>query len=96
MIGQSVEQPCKHPAELSEEAAHRPVIRRCRLRASRFRSFVRGRRKRSGQSRSRSWTRIERPSTHILNRRRRRVAPVEHERRLHLYVKFIRRNGGIR
>jgi hypothetical protein len=40
--------------------------------------------------------RIERPSTHILNRRRRRVARVEHERRLHLHVKFIGRNGGIK
>src|SRR5271169_1165960 len=91
----SVEQRGKKSAESSEEPARRRVIGRCRFRAWRFRGWLGGWRKRSGQSQGGSWTRIERQGTHILYRRRRRAGRVEHKRRLHLHVNFVRRDGGV-
>src|SRR6266851_10114746 len=86
----------KKSAESFEEAARRRVIRRCSFSASGLLIFAPRWRKRSGQWRCCSWTRIQRQRTHVLNRSRRRAGRMEHERRLYLHVKFIRRDGGVK
>src|SRR5450759_4619071 len=95
-LGRSAENRGKKSAKFSEEPARRRVIRRCGFSADRLRLFVRGWRKRSGQSRCCPWTRIQGQRTHILNRRWRRAGRVEHERRRYLHVKFVRRDGDIK
>src|ERR1700675_3953043 len=85
----------KKSAESLEESTRRRVVRRCGFSASGSRTFIRGRRKRSGQRRRCSWTRFQRQRPHILNRRGRRAGRMEHERRFYLHVKIIRRDRGV-
>ena len=95
-LPESAEQRGKKSAEFSEESARRRLIGRRRLSAGWFRLSVCAWRKRSGQSRCRPWTRIQRQRTHILDRRGRRAGRVEHERRLYLHVKFVWRDERVK
>src|SRR5712664_1472261 len=80
---------CKKSAELTEKSTPRRRVGRCRL-CARWFPFV-NRRKRCAHYYCLIWTRVQRQDAHILDRRRRRSTSVEHERRFHLDVEFVRR-----